>query len=198
MQNSNGTTRHRQVVENCFLFFYNNIDSLEVLSRKVSRTIRPGRKRKTNFSIITSFAWFVIDYCSSPISLPRSRFLGERCVTFKKRLRGRLFTNQSVEKMLCYYKNTNWKLLIQWSKQSFLGLLKTKGTFWSEALASSETLQFTGNCIFISSWWGDWKGARYFFISLFLFRSMYCIYPMYVGLKIGVLASKILNCIWQP
>ena len=55
-------------------------------------------------------------------SLPRSRFLGERCVTFKKRLRGRLFTNQSVEKMLCYYKNTNWKLLIQWSKQSFLGL----------------------------------------------------------------------------
>ena len=122
MQNSNGTTRHRQVVENCFLFFYNNIDSLEVLSRKVSRTIRPGRKRKTNFSIITSVAWFVIDYSSSPISLPRSRFLGERCVTFKKRLRGRLFTNQSVEKMLCYYKNTNWKLLIQWSKQSFLGL----------------------------------------------------------------------------
>ena len=122
MQNSNGTTRHRQVVENCFLFFYNNIDSLEVLSRNVSKTIRPGRKRKTNFSIITSFAWFVIDYSSSPISLPRSRFLGERCVTFKKRLRGRLFTNQSVEKMLCYCKNTNWKLLIQWSKQSFLGL----------------------------------------------------------------------------
>ena len=90
VQNSNGTTRHRQVVENCFLFFYNNIESLEVLSRKVSRTIRPGRKRKTNFSIITSFAWFVIDYCSSPISLPPSRFLGERCVTFKKRLRGRL------------------------------------------------------------------------------------------------------------
>ena len=57
----------RQVVENCFVFFYNNIESFEVLSRNVSWKIRPGRKRKTNFSIITSFAWFVIDYSSSPI-----------------------------------------------------------------------------------------------------------------------------------
>ena len=156
MQNSNGTTRHRQAVENCFLFFYNNIDSLEVLStfQKSFLDNQALEKEKTNFSIITSFAWFVIDYSSSPISLPRSRFLGERSVTSKKRLRGRLFTNQSVEKMLCYCKNTNWKFLIQWSKQSLLGR-KTQGTFWSEALASSsETHQFTGNCIFISSWWG--------------------------------------------
>ena len=80
------------------------------------------------------------------------------------------------EKMLRYCKNTNWKLLIQWSKQSFLGR-RTQGTFWSEALASSETCLFTGNCIFINSWWGDWKGARDFFISLFLFRSMYCFLP---------------------
>ena len=50
-----------------FYFFYNNIDSFEVLSRKVAWKISPRRKRKANFSIITSFAWFVIDYSSSPI-----------------------------------------------------------------------------------------------------------------------------------
>ena len=162
------------------IFFTITLTVLRSFPEKFLGQSGPGLKRKTNFSIITSFACFVIDYSSSPISLPRSRFLGERCVTSKKRLRGRLFTNQGVEKMLCHCKNTNWKFLIQWSKQSFLGR-KTQGTFWSEALASSETHQFTGNCIFISSWWGDWKGARYFFISLFLFSSMYCFLPKVCG-----------------
>ena len=59
-----------------FHFFTITLTVLRSFPEKFLGQSGPGLKRKTNFSIITSFACFVIDYSSSPISLPRSRFLG--------------------------------------------------------------------------------------------------------------------------